>query len=173
MSIALTVILVPWLASGPHWLDVPFVPQSRDGCGAAAIAMVMQYWIRSHTHLDPTASNDARIYKLLNTPGRRGIAGDKLRQYLDQHGFSAHVFRGEPQDLRANLEKGRPLVVCLAPRGARALLHFVVVAGATDSAILYHDPARGKLIEQRLPAFLRQWEATGFWTLLATPRPAQ
>ena len=26
------------------WLDVPFVPQQKDGCGAASIAMVMQYW---------------------------------------------------------------------------------------------------------------------------------
>ena len=26
------------------WLDVPFVKQEKDGCGAASIAMVMQYW---------------------------------------------------------------------------------------------------------------------------------
>jgi len=25
------------------WLDVPFVKQEKDGCGAASIAMVMQY----------------------------------------------------------------------------------------------------------------------------------
>src|SRR6266404_3118393 len=26
------------------WLDVPFVLQSEDGCGSAAISMVLQYW---------------------------------------------------------------------------------------------------------------------------------
>ena len=26
------------------WLDVPFVPQEKNGCGAAVIAMVMDYW---------------------------------------------------------------------------------------------------------------------------------
>jgi len=26
------------------WLDIPFVKQEKDGCGAASIAMVMQYW---------------------------------------------------------------------------------------------------------------------------------
>ncbi len=26
------------------WLDVPFVKQEKDGCGAASIAMVIQYW---------------------------------------------------------------------------------------------------------------------------------
>ncbi len=25
------------------WLDVPFIAQEKDGCGAASIAMVMQY----------------------------------------------------------------------------------------------------------------------------------
>jgi len=29
------------------WLDVPFVKQEKNGCGAASIAMVMQYWQRS------------------------------------------------------------------------------------------------------------------------------
>jgi predicted double-glycine peptidase len=155
------------------WLDVPYVLQSRDGCGAAAIAMVMQYWIRTNLHLEPAVANDARIYSQLATPGRRGIAGQKLKQYLEEHGYNAHVFSGEPQDLRDNLQKGRPLVVCLSPRGANALLHYVVVVGASDSSILYHDPARGKLIEQRMPAFLRQWKATGSWVLLATPQTAQ
>ena len=27
-------------------LDVPFVAQEKNGCGAAVIAMVMQYWQR-------------------------------------------------------------------------------------------------------------------------------
>ena len=28
------------------WLDVPYVVQQKDGCGAAVISMVMQYWER-------------------------------------------------------------------------------------------------------------------------------
>ena len=31
-------------AASAIWLDVPFVAQPREGCGAASIAMVMQYW---------------------------------------------------------------------------------------------------------------------------------
>ncbi len=26
------------------WTDVPFVAQAKNGCGSAAISMVMQYW---------------------------------------------------------------------------------------------------------------------------------
>src|ERR1043165_5812507 len=29
------------------WLDVPFIKQEKDGCGAASIAMVMQYWLKT------------------------------------------------------------------------------------------------------------------------------
>ena len=180
MSVRITALCLVLLAArmvlpgkGKEWLDVPYVQQSRDGCGAAAIAMVMQYWIRTNAHLDSKAADDGHIYELLASPERRGIAGQKLKQYLEQHGFDAHVFRGEGKDLFANLAKGRPVVVCLAPRGTNALLHYVVVTGASDSTILFHDPARGKLMEQRLPGFLRQWESTGYWTLLATPRPGQ
>ena len=79
MSVILTALLFLIPGAATQWLDVPFVPQSRDGCGAAAIAMVMQYWIRTNLHLDSAAADDSRIYKLLSTPGRRGISGDKLR----------------------------------------------------------------------------------------------
>ena len=157
---------------GKSWLDVPFVQQSRDGCGAAAIAMVMQYWIRTNLHLDSAVADDARIYARLSRPGGKGIEGQRLKQYLEQNGYDAHVFRGDATDLHGNLQKGRPLVACLAPRGKNAPLHYVVVVGASDSTILFHDPARGKLIELRLPVFMRQWETTGYWVLLATPRPA-
>ncbi len=43
------VVLVLWVggmlfAANPSgvWLDIPFVKQGKDGCGAASIAMVMQ-----------------------------------------------------------------------------------------------------------------------------------
>jgi hypothetical protein len=26
------------------WLDVPFIKQTREGCGSASIAMLLQYW---------------------------------------------------------------------------------------------------------------------------------
>jgi len=26
------------------WLDVPYIHQEKDGCGAASLAMVLRYW---------------------------------------------------------------------------------------------------------------------------------
>ena len=39
----LTAVLAAATAPG-IWLDVPFVKQEKEGCGAASIAMVMQFW---------------------------------------------------------------------------------------------------------------------------------
>ena len=158
---------------GAGWLDIPFVQQSRAGCGAAAIAMVMQYWTRTDGKIDPAAADGDRIYALLKKPGAKGILGEDLKRYLDDHGFVAIIFSGEGGDVRGHLDKGRPLVVCLAPRGPNAPLHYVVMAGLSDSHALYHDPARGKLIREPLAKFQRHWQATGNWVLLATPRQTQ
>ena len=45
---AMIALSIMAFASGPAgvWLDVPFVKQEKNACGAASIAMVMQYWQR-------------------------------------------------------------------------------------------------------------------------------
>jgi uncharacterized protein YvpB len=152
------------------WLDVPFVRQVYAGCGSASIAMVMQYWIRNESRLDPAAADAERIHKALGRASSKGIAGLKLKQYLEENGFSVYLFDGELQDLRNHLDKGRPLVVCLAPSGPRAPLHYVVVVGIADDTVMLNDPARGKLTRVDAERFLREWKTTGNWALLAVPR---
>jgi predicted double-glycine peptidase len=162
-----------WPADVEEWLDVPYVRQSRDGCGAAAIAMVMQYWTRSDTRLNPADADDARIYSLLRRSAGKGIAGQDLKQYLEEKGYAAHVFNGSLGDLRDHIGKGRPLVACLAPRGSGSALHYVVVVGVSDTTVIFHDPARGKLLIESLGRFMRHWQPTDNWVLLATPRQQQ
>lgn len=173
--------VVVWLLAGSlshvrsgelQWLDVPYVRQVDAGCGAAAIAMVMQYWIRQDKRLDPAAADADRIFKLLAPSPGKGISGQALKRYLEGQGFDAFVFDGEMRDLQQHLAKGRPLVVCLAPRTSRALLHYVVAVGVSDSEVVLHDPARGQLFHEGLQRFSREWKATGNWALLAVPRPA-
>ena len=169
------VWLVAWLAilasAGSPWLDVPYVQQAeRTGCGPASIAMVMQYWLSHTGGLDAEAADADRIYALLSPSSPRGIRGQALKGYLEGHGFTTYVFNGELGDLRNHVEKGRPLVVCLAPRGAKAPLHYVVVVGLDASAVYFHDPARGKLLREEFKKFQDEWKATGSWTLLALPR---
>jgi len=154
------------------WLEVPFVRQVKAGCGSAAVAMVMQYWVSQRPELDAAAADAERIDEVLSPPSAKGIPGQILKRYFEDHGFTAFIFRGELRDLKQHLNKGRPVVVCLGLKGPREPLHYVVVVGMEGRAVLLNDPARGKLVHEGLNRFLPAWEATENWALLAVPRPA-
>lgn len=164
------------LAAGPAnlWLDVPFVKQQRDGCGAAVIAMVMQYW-QQHGHEPADASSDpAQILRALYSRSARGIYASAMVRYFAQHGYRAFAFAGQWSDLERELAKGRPLIAGLKPDsgpGSGGELHYVVVAGVDDPGhmVLLNDPAQRKLLKQDRSTFEMEWKATGNWTLLAVP----
>jgi len=153
------------------WLDVPFVKQEKDACGAASIAMVMQYW--QHQPGQPPAaagsSDERRIQLSLYSAQAHGIYASDLEHYLQGHGFQTFAFHGDWELLREHLQKGRPLIVALK---AGRDLHYVVVVGVDwqKGVILKNDPAQRKLLQQDRSEFEREWNATGAWTLLALPQ---
>jgi len=149
------------------WLDVPFVRQQPDGCGAASLAMVMQYWQRQNKlRFDVDA---AEIFRQLHPPQSHGIRASAMEQYLRRHGFRSFVIPGEWTDLEQNLQKGRPLIVAL--KSGRNDLHYVVVTGLDTrrNLVLTHDPADRQLASQHNSVFEKKWKAAGNWTLLALP----
>ena len=75
------------------WLDVPFVKQEKDGCGAASIAMVMQYW-QKQTGGDLTGSDAASIQQALYSSKAHGIYASDMERYFQQHGFKTFTFAG-------------------------------------------------------------------------------
>jgi ABC-type bacteriocin/lantibiotic exporter with double-glycine peptidase domain len=153
------------------WLDVPFVKQDKNGCGAASIAMVMQFW-QSHQGLPRNADSDeAHIELALYSSKAHGIYASDLQNYFQNHHYQAFAFQGRREDLAQHLEKGRPLIVALKP-AARAPLHYVVVVGwdAEHGLILLNDPAERKLSKQELVSFESEWKGAGYWTLLAVPQ---
>jgi predicted double-glycine peptidase len=159
--------------ASPSWLDIPFVQQVKAGCGSAAVAMVIEYWARQFPGLDKAQSDAERIDQLLPASSPKGIQGEALKQYLDKRGFQVFIFEGELSDLHNHFEKGRPVIVCLAPKGNRGLLHYAVIAGLNEREVWLNDPARGKLSREDLERFRLEWRRTGNWALLAVPRPAQ
>ena len=161
--------------TGPSlWLDVPFVQQEKNGCGAASISMIMQYWQRQQNAMTQPAVDPDQIQRALYSEKAHGIYASDLEHYLSQHGFRTFAFRGEWSDLEANLAKGRPLLLALKP-GHSDPLHFVVLAGvdAQQSIVLMNDPAQRKLLKQDRSDFEKQWKAAGNWTLLAVPQTPQ
>jgi ABC-type bacteriocin/lantibiotic exporter with double-glycine peptidase domain len=154
------------------WLDVPFVKQERNGCGAANIAMVIQFWQRQQG-LRLTADSDAtQIQQSLYSSAAHGIYASALEHYFKQRGYQTFAFQGREDDLRQQLAKGRPLIVALKPSGG-APLHYVVVTGldSEHNLVLLNDPAERKLLKQELASFAREWKGAGNWTLLAVPQP--
>ncbi|MFB3825759.1 MAG: C39 family peptidase [Bryobacteraceae bacterium] len=141
------------------WLDVPFVPQEKNGCGAASIAMVMRYW--------QAPADAVEIQRALYSREARGIFASAMERYLREHGFRAFAVRGQWDDLKQHLEKGRPLIVALKP--GRGDPHYVVVAGLESGTVLKNDPAERKLLRQHRTDFEKQWKAAGNWMLLAVP----
>src|SRR6266851_4328774 len=146
------------------WLEVPYVKQTEDGCGSAAIAMLLQYW----------SAHGTPIQKQLYSRKARGIFASDMQRYLRESGFREFAIRGEWSDLRQHLEQGRPLIISIQPGSAKVPLHYVVVTGMDweREAVFVNDPARGKLLRIERQEFEKEWQAARNWMLLAVPGAA-
>ncbi len=164
-------------ANGPPgvWLDVPFVKQAKDGCGAASISMVMQYWNRDKSQTLSARADPRVIQHALYSRETKGVPATAMERYFEEAGFRTFAFRGEWLDLRNHLSKGRPLIVCLKGEGRRDPLHYVVVSGLDwqENFVLVNDPARRKLLKVDRSLFEKSWEAAGNWTLLVLPKQGE
>jgi ABC-type bacteriocin/lantibiotic exporter with double-glycine peptidase domain len=140
-------ILAIAVASG-IWLDVPFVQQEKNGCGAACISMVARYWGGREV---PASA--------------RPLSPAQMENAFRERGFRTFVFRAGWDDLNEHLAKGRPLIVCLEK-------HYVVVAGLDreQQLALINDPAQRKLLKVDRYSFEKAWSRAGNWTLLAVPQ---
>jgi ABC-type bacteriocin/lantibiotic exporter with double-glycine peptidase domain len=143
-------------------LAVPFVPQHKDTCGAAALAMVAAFWGQ-----DLPQEDTARA---LLQPELHGIAGSRLAELARQRGLEAWTYQGDLAQLKDFLAKGRPLIVAWAV--GRARYHDVVVVGFDEprAEVIVNDPARGPNRRLSASSFEKRWAAAGHWTLLVLPR---
>src|ERR1700747_206750 len=141
------------------WLEVPYVKQTEDGCGSAAIAMLLQYWTAHGSPVAADRSDASAIQKQLYSRKAHGIFASDMERYLRDSGFREFAVRGEWSDLRQNLEQGRPLIVSVQPGRARVPLHYVVITGMDwqHEAVFVNDPARGRLLRIERPQFEKEW----------------
>ncbi|MGH9736067.1 MAG: C39 family peptidase [Candidatus Acidiferrales bacterium] len=171
--VAAAIIAVSHANSKPGvMLDVPFIAQPKNGCGAASIAMVMEYWQRGNAKAQPDRADVQAIQRALYSKKANGILASAMQRYFDEAGYRTFAISGRWSDLRENIEKGRPLIVGLAPEGPHDPLHYVVVAGMDweNNWIFVNDPAQRKLFKMDRSDFEKEWAATKNWTLLAVPK---
>jgi ABC-type bacteriocin/lantibiotic exporter with double-glycine peptidase domain len=172
LLLAVSVGLVPAAETPSLWIDVPFVPQVKNGCGSAAIAMVMDYWDKKAGRSNSTAADAEKIQAALYSPAEEGIPARAMKKYFEDAGYRTFAFVGDWNELGHHLERGRPLIVSLKASGPHGPLHYVVVVGI-DSArgyIYLNDPAQEKMLRVSREGFESEWKATEHWTLLAVPR---
>lgn len=161
------------LASAPGvWLDVPFIKQEKDGCGAATIAMIMQYWLKQQGRALDSSADATAIQRELFSAKDHGIRAADMERYFQLHGFQTFAFTGKWEDFQQHLEKGRPLIVALKPSNLERSLHYVVVVGVdpAQDVVLLNDAAQRKLLKEERSTFAKQWSAVKNWTLLAVPK---
>ena len=156
------------------WIDVPFIAQSKNGCGSAAIVMVMDYWTQKTGQVPLGAAGAAKIQQALYSPKEEGIPARAMQRFFEDSRYLAFAFSGDWTALQRHVSRGRPLIVALQASGPRGPLHYVVVVGIDPSrAYIYvNDPAQQKMLRLSREGFETEWSATQYWTLLAVPRTA-
>jgi uncharacterized protein YvpB len=127
--------------------------------------MLLAYWNRAGE------ATVQQIHQSTYVPEMNGAPASALKRYLSARGFRVFDFEGAWSDLREQIAKGRPVIVCLRP-GARAQRHYVVVAGIAESHAWLNDPADRKLRRIGRAGFEKAWAAADRWMLLAVPGPA-
>jgi ABC-type bacteriocin/lantibiotic exporter with double-glycine peptidase domain len=156
-------LIVAFVLGSAAPLDVPFVPQRKDTCAAAALAMVLQFWGQ------PAAEEE--IARQLLEPQLHGILGSRLQAFARDAGFTAIAYEGDAGQLREFVGKGRPLIVAWKVGADR--FHNVVVIGFDDDRheVLVNDPAEGARRGVTEREFEARWARAGHWTLLVLPQP--
>jgi len=151
-------------------LDVPFITQEKNGCGAASVAMVVHYWGNLPAKYPVVAASPERVYQQLYDAERKGILLSDMKRYVEELGFNAFTLNGKWTDLERHLAKGRPIIVGLKRNRAKGM-HFAVVVGVDATHVWLNDPTRKKANRVKQAEFRSHWELADSWMLLATPRP--
>lgn len=147
-------------------LDVPYVAQTPELCGGAAVSMVMRYW----------GARDVvpEDFQALVVPAERGIPTSDLARAIRERRWQALVGPPDPtaawQVLDQDVTRGRPVIALIEV--SPNTYHYVVVVGLTTREVVVHDPARSPFQVMSRAAFERAWAVTKFWSVVILP-PAE
>ncbi len=142
--------------------NVPFFPQEAYQCGPASLAGVLNYW--------GGKVSPGEIAAEIFSAGARGTLDLDLLFYARRKGWEAVQYRGSLEDVRRNVDAGRPLIV-LVDEGLWVYRkgHFMVVVGYDERGVFVNSGGKER---EYLSAgkFGKSWQRAGFWTLRVTPK---
>jgi tetratricopeptide (TPR) repeat protein len=134
--------------------DVPFEKWlSRNFCGPACLAMVLNYWDGIRPFSQQRIAAD--IYDSEN----QLTYNSELVLYPRTLGFMSYSFQGDLQTLKEVVGKDIPLIVLTKPILQVAKGHYRVVIGFDDakSQVIFHDPYFGERYAMSSSDFLKLW----------------
>ena len=143
-------------------LDVPYLPQTEDLCGGAAVAMVLRYWGERQVYPEDFAG--------LVDRSAAGIRTDVLAAEVTRRGWrSFPVAAGTEAGpwIRGHVDQGRPIVALIEVSPGR--YHYIVIVAWTGGQVVLHDPAQAPFRVMSRADFDRAWAAAGHWALLMLP----
>jgi hypothetical protein len=140
-------------------LDVPFISQSEALCGGAAAAMVLRYW--------GAQGLSAETFAPLVDKSAAGITTTALVADVQRRGFVAAGVRGDAEQIRGELTRGRPVIALIEDRPGT--FHYIVLVGWHERGVVFHDPARAPFRVMSVDEFDRRWEKGDRWMLVVTP----
>lgn len=150
-------------AGSTRLLDVPYLTQTEDLCGGAAMAMVLRYWGDRRVQPEDFAS--------LIDRSAAGIRTDVLTADIRQRGWQGFPIDGATGAhhdwMRDQIDRGRPVVALIEVRPDR--YHYIVIVGWTAAQVIAHDPASAPFQTWTRQEFDRAWAAAGRWALLVLP----
>lgn len=153
----------PQRAGAHALLDVPYVSQTPELCGGAAVAMVLRYW--------GVRDVFAQDFAPLVGAGAGGIVTGTLASAVQARGWQALVLPASDSTARATLrlqiDRGRPIIALIEV--APQTYHYVVIVGSTDRDVVLHDPAHSPFRVLRWEDFDRAWAATRQWMMVVLP----
>src|SRR5258707_12448928 len=74
------------------WIDVPFVAQMKNGCGSAAMAMVMEYWEKKTGRTAQGQADAGKIQATVYSPAEKGIQASAMNWYFESAGSRQFAF---------------------------------------------------------------------------------
>jgi ABC-type bacteriocin/lantibiotic exporter with double-glycine peptidase domain len=129
------VILLLFMASNALALEiegVPFIKQDTRFCGPASLASVMTYY--------GTPTDQKAVAGAVYSEKLQGALITDLERYAREAGFETRSARGTEEGLKAEIDRGRPVIV-LVDLGFWVVSkpHYLVVYGYNGEGFTAHD----------------------------------
>ncbi|MHB8844859.1 MAG: C39 family peptidase [Nitrospirota bacterium] len=157
--------VLPGIEARGHYIDgVPFIRQTGNDCGPAALAGVFAFYGKP-------ADLDA-ITAAIYLPRLRGTLPMDLEQYARTSGFQTRSSDNTPKALKEAIRHNNP-VICLLDLGVGPYRqpHYVIVTGFDEVNALFimHD---GKTADRTMAyeKFGKYWLRAGNWMVVISPQ---